>query len=528
MYEAYFKFSARPFLSAPDPRRYVPTAIVEEGRRNLARSITRGEGPGLIVGPTGVGKSMLCQVLAHDMAERFAVALLVSGRLARRRELLQAILYEIGLPYRGMEEGELRLSLLDALAPAQGRNDGLLLIVDEAHTLNFRLLEEIRLLTNLVRNGAPRVRVLLAGNSVLEERFANPKLDSFSQRLAARVYLEPLNASETANYVGVQIAAVGGEGERLFDEEALRAVHRASDGTPRLINQVCDHALLLAALAGARRVSPQIVEEAWADLQRLPSPWTQPQRNAPSEQVVEFGGLDEPVDERVAAIPFPAPAQLLSMRVDEDCDDDTLANDMLAPATDGIEFAPEHLGTEVDLSFPEFGDPFNERFQEEEVVLDRYGSDAELFDVLPRVTCSESRQLAALLAEWTAPTSVIVPTASSRLVPATVQIVGQSPLAPLDTEPTVCMADAGTLTLPEHLLPGTSNVKVVDRPVIEDPSCTMRQSSVLRWQSVTDNEQPMIVVEEPAACSVSPPAPHLGAANRKREFRQLFARLRRE
>jgi type II secretory pathway predicted ATPase ExeA len=528
MYEAYFKFSARPFLAAPDPARYVATALIEDGRRTLLRSIERAEGPGLIVGPAGTGKSMLCRVLAGELADRFGVALLVSGRFARRRELLQAILHELGLPYRGLEEGELRLSLLDALHPAPTRQDGLLLIVDEAHSLNFRLLEEIRMLTNLVRDGVPRVRVVLAGNNILEERFANPKLNSFSQRLAARVYLDSLDSSETTNFVRAQIAAVGGDPSRLFDNEALRCVHRASDGTPRLINQVCDHALMLAALDGARQVTARIVEESWADLQRLPSPWTQPERISRAEQVVEFGGLDEPTDERVAAIPFPASAQRLQLSNAGEGEDESDDADVMSSELDSFADRQDPTGTEVDLDFPEFGDPFSEQFQDEEVVLDRYGSDAELFDALPKVTCSESRQLAALLAAWTAPTSVLVPTTTLPRMPDTVEIAGQAPLATLHVTPTWCMADAGTLTLPEHLLPRPPRAGEQEGPTESAQAGTLRQLSLGRAAIVAPGEQPVIVVEEPAARSVAPPPPHLGGLNRKREFRQLFAKLRRE
>src|SRR5262249_30876280 len=160
-----------------------------------------------------------------------------------------AILYELGLPYRGMDEGELRLSLVDHLEPGADNNEGLLLLIDEAHTLPWRLLEEVRMITNVVRNGQPRVRVVLAGNAALEERFASPKLNSFSQRLAARCYLEALDCAETLEYVRAQISSSGAATDKFFGEDALRSVYRASDGIPRLINQICDHALILAGLA---------------------------------------------------------------------------------------------------------------------------------------------------------------------------------------------------------------------------------------------------------------------------------------
>ncbi len=201
MYEAFFKFHSRPFVSAPQPKSYFPATVIEAARTTLERLVDRGEGPGLIIGPPGTGKTLLCQMLGQQFAGRLRVVLLSSGRLKTCKALLQAILYELGLPYRGLDEGELRLALLDHLEPTPDGPEGLLLLVDEAHTLSWRLLDELRLITNLVRDGQPRVRVVLAGGPSLEERFASPKLSSFAQRLAGRCYLEPLDGAETAAYV---------------------------------------------------------------------------------------------------------------------------------------------------------------------------------------------------------------------------------------------------------------------------------------------------------------------------------------
>src|SRR5207244_2142982 len=118
--------------------------------------------------------------------------------------LLQNILFELKLPYRDMDEGELRLSLVDHLEPRSGGPDGLLLLVDEAHMLPLRLLEEIRLLTNVVRDGQTRVRLVLAGGMALEERLTSPKLESLHQRIAARCYLQSLRRDETIYYVQEQ------------------------------------------------------------------------------------------------------------------------------------------------------------------------------------------------------------------------------------------------------------------------------------------------------------------------------------
>ncbi|MCG8583787.1 MAG: AAA family ATPase, partial [Pirellulales bacterium] len=294
MYEEFLGLKGRPFLAAARVDRYYPAASIEQARQQLARSIERADGFGVVVGPSGIGKSLLCQVLAEQFRSQFKVAHLATGRLCSPRAMMQAILYELNLPYRDMSEGELRLSLVDHLEPSADCPNGMLLIVDEAHSLPVRLFEEMRMLTNQVRDGMPRVRLVLAGNNRLEERLNEPRLDSFSQRVIARCYLESLNRDETTQYVRAQFAAVGGDPDQVFDESAIVSIQRATEGIPRLVNQLCDHALILACTAGVKNLDAQRIEEAWADLQQLPPPWSEVAPvGAANETTIEFGSLDE-------------------------------------------------------------------------------------------------------------------------------------------------------------------------------------------------------------------------------------------
>src|SRR6185436_9609620 len=233
MYESHFLLSHRPFTPAPDAEAYIPTGSLEQARQTLLRCIGRAEGPGLVIGPAGTGKSLLCQILAKHFRGRFQVAHLAGARLCTRRALLQNILFELKLPFRDMDEGELRLSLVDHLDPRSGGPEGLLLLVDEANSLPLRLLEEIRLLTNVVRDGQARVRLVLAGNLALEERLTSPKLESFHQRIAARCYLQPLSRDETIFYVQEQMRRSGVSADGIFTAAAQAAIHTATDGIPR-------------------------------------------------------------------------------------------------------------------------------------------------------------------------------------------------------------------------------------------------------------------------------------------------------
>jgi len=381
MYDTYFQFDKRPFCPAPQVDRYFPGTAIEDARKTLTRCLQRGEGPAMVVGPSGTGKTLLCQVLAEQSKDSLRVALLQSGRLSSRRALCQAILYEFGRPYRGMDEGEVRLALVDYLMTDKDCQQGVVLLVDEAHTLPLRLLEEIRMLTNLSGDGRPLIRVVLAGAAVLEERFTNPKLDSFNQRMAGRCYLESLNRTETQDYILAQVNSVGGQGEQIFPQETCQSVYQATDGVPRLINQVCDHALLLAYVAGQPQVSPSGIEEAWADLQQLPTPWSaQPDKQTAEDNVIEFGGLDDSPDESelpAAGGQADSPVRIspgsdpIGASAGEPEEQLQRIENLLANAEEDFEPAAT-IGPEVELTFEEAIHPFRDKFDKEEIVADRY------------------------------------------------------------------------------------------------------------------------------------------------------------
>jgi type II secretory pathway predicted ATPase ExeA len=308
----------RAFLSAPDPRRYYAAGAIEEARQRIVRSIARSEGPALVVGAVGTGKSLLLAVLAEQFEPRMSVVTLTGAQLCTRRALLQMILGALHLPYRHMDEGELRLSILEHLrgGPKPRR---ILVLVDEADALPTRLLEELRVLTNVVDHGTPLVSLVLAGGPVLEERFADPQLDKFSQRLACRCYLAPLTREETFQYIRSQVSAVGVKPEKWFDPEALAAVHAATGGVPRLVNQLGDQLVWLIEETGCQPLDAALVQQAWSDLQQLPAPWNTDAHSSlsspssasvgahvpadPNSGVIEFGELDEPFEAQGTTAP---------------------------------------------------------------------------------------------------------------------------------------------------------------------------------------------------------------------------------
>ncbi len=396
MYESFFRFTSRPFVAAPLVSSYFASESAEVARQTLIRTIDRAEGPGLIVGPAGAGKTLLCRVLAARFQETYQVAMLSSTRILTRKALLQNILFELDQPYRNLEEGELRLSLLDHLQPSDECPNGILLIIDEAHSLPLRLFEEIRMITNLVRDGQPRVRLVMAGSAKLEEKFASPKLESFNQRVAARCYLEPFGRDDTIDYVLSRIAAAGGNADAIFDDGALRAVYQATDGIPRLINQVCDHALVMAFAGGRQQIDGRGIEEAWADLQQLPGPWQDTAATESPGTSIEFGELDGESDftEVASADTDVEPIEETSALVSVSSD---TAFGFSAEESQIDEAVIELQGPSPTIETPaSVADPFGDGFDEEEVVIDQAViQSSEIFANRTRVVSAEGRELSA-------------------------------------------------------------------------------------------------------------------------------------
>lgn len=305
----HFGLRRRPFVAVPHPEYYCPVEPMESARHNLLRMIRRGEGVGLIAGPPGTGKTLLCQLLARELGHEFAVVFLAGGRIDTPKALFQAILFQLGLSFYGLDEGELRIALEAYLAARElpefltrGSRAVLpprpvVLLVDESHGLPLRILEEIRTLTNVFTDEVPRAHVVLAGGMLLEDRLSSPRLEALAQRIVVRAYLQAFTRPQTEAFVRHQIALAGGDPERIFPADAVDALYRATGGIPRLVIQVADHAMFLAFAAGRPSLNWQLVEEAWADLQQLPGPWNDSQRRD-RPNTIEFGLL---VDEDRAA-----------------------------------------------------------------------------------------------------------------------------------------------------------------------------------------------------------------------------------
>ncbi len=259
---AHFGLHRRPFPATPDVGCYYPATSHEAALARLLRGLADGEGLLLVTGAPGVGKTLLCHCLLDRLAAGSNTAFLTNSHIRDRAGLLQAILFDLSLPYEGRSEQEMRLALTEHLLTNLSHNRSTILLVDEAQHLSADLLEELRLLGNVEARHGKGLQVILLGQAQLAERLQARELAALRQRLVVRLELEPLPLQEAADYLLHHLRVAGGRPEAVVDDEALEVLARGSRGVPRLLNQAANQAFALAAEAGAGQVDAEAALEA--------------------------------------------------------------------------------------------------------------------------------------------------------------------------------------------------------------------------------------------------------------------------
>jgi len=244
MYCRHFGLSELPFSIAPDPRYLY---LSRRHREALAHLVYGVESPGgfvLLTGEVGTGKTTVCRGLLERMPEDCDVAFIFNPKLGVD-ELLSAVCDELRIAYSPLVPGIKHLidSINAHLLSAHAAGRRTVLIIDEAQNLTNEVLELVRLLTNLETHRRKLLQIILLGQPELRDRLARPELRQLAQRIVARYHLDPLSRTELAAYVAHRLA-VAGAVRPLFTAAALRKLWRASRGIPRIVNVLCDRALL--------------------------------------------------------------------------------------------------------------------------------------------------------------------------------------------------------------------------------------------------------------------------------------------
>ena len=286
-------FHVPPFPAFPSTSRYVALGPIEEALTRVSRSIEAREGTSLVIGPPGTGKSLLSAMLAAHFVETHDVVVLGEAAIGDPAAFLRHLLHKLGVDLKGTSDNDLQLSLADHVCAEHSAEAGLLVILDEAQSLSPEVLEAIRMATNIMRRGEPRVCTVLCGGTKLDDMLASPAMQSLTQRVATRCYLHPMNADETRQYIHESIRRCGADPAETISEDAVAAVHHACSGVPRLVNHMMTQAIDCAEAVGQTLISSQIVDRAWAQLQQLPGPMLEEPPLAQRGSPVEFGELSE-------------------------------------------------------------------------------------------------------------------------------------------------------------------------------------------------------------------------------------------
>ncbi len=243
MYQGYFGLESAPFSIVPDHRVVYMSVSHKEAVAHLLYSLKQSGGFVQLTGEVGTGKTTVCRYLLQHLPEDVDVALLLNPRI-NEQEMLEAICDELGVAYPAGSTLKILINTLNIyLLNSHSKGRHTVLIIDEAQNLSREVLEQVRLLTNLETSTEKLLQIILIGQPELESVLGRHDLRQLSQRIIGRFRLEPLNLRETREYIRFRMAQAGCE-RRVFTGPAIRRVHRLSDGVPRLINVLCDAALM--------------------------------------------------------------------------------------------------------------------------------------------------------------------------------------------------------------------------------------------------------------------------------------------
>jgi general secretion pathway protein A len=276
MYKDFFGLRANPFNVNPDPRYLFLTRHTEEALACLTYGIQSRKGFVLLTGEVGTGKTTLINKLLEWLrAQQVPTAFVFNSRL-NVPQFLDYMMADFGIPCETRSKSQILMRLYNWLLERYRGGETAVLIVDEAQNLSDEVLEEIRMLTNLETFTEKLLQIVLVGQTELEQKLKQPHLRQLRQRLTLRAKTHPLSTDETKAYIQQRLRIAGSSGQPIFDAEALAAIHRYSNGIPRVVNLICEHCLVSAFVDQQRVVGPTIVDAVARDFDLGDSPVTLP------------------------------------------------------------------------------------------------------------------------------------------------------------------------------------------------------------------------------------------------------------
>ncbi len=266
MYNEFYGFREAPFNITPDPRFLFFSDKHREAFNHILFGIRERKGFIQITGEVGAGKTTVCRAILSELGPSCKTALILNPMITAT-QMMRTILLELGLEPRKLDRSAYLEILNRFLLEQAGAGNDVVLLIDEAQDLEPDLLEQVRLLSNLETDQRKLLQIVLIGQPELREKLDQRGLRQLRQRITVRYHLKPLNRFETERYIHHRLRVAGADGRPSFSPWAIRRVHRYAQGVPRLINAVCDKALLYGYVNGTYELKARAVVRAIRELE---------------------------------------------------------------------------------------------------------------------------------------------------------------------------------------------------------------------------------------------------------------------
>ncbi len=291
MYAHFYQLAEDPFNLTPDPKYHYINQSTREAMAGVLHGIRSRKGFITLIGEAGTGKTTLLNRIVEEIEGETSVVFVFNPGVSFD-ELLEFICMELGIATEGCRRLQLVEKLNEYLLQQLTAGRNVVVMIDEAQTLADDVLEELRLLSNLETAKEKILQILLSGQTELEDTLRRPALRQLRQRIAVRTVLKPVRAEEVGEYVATRLRSAGAARGDFFTPAALRKVWRASKGIPRVVNVICDNAMMLAFADGKKRITGAVMGDAIRDLEgrTVSQDWAQALRERLSSPVLRYAG----------------------------------------------------------------------------------------------------------------------------------------------------------------------------------------------------------------------------------------------
>src|SRR5271157_4348348 len=275
MYNAFFGFNDSPFSLSPDPAFLYRSTQHEEALANLIYGVQSRKGFIVLTGEVGTGKTTMLECLRDFLEDQYVEFAFIFNSRINPDQFFEMIAYDLDLRCTRTSKTEVLFALNEMLIHQTEQGRTTVLIVDEAHNLEWEVLEEIRLLGNLENRRGKLIQVILAGQPELDRKLEAPNLRQLKQRIVLRCGLEPFSASDTADYINNRMEKAGLTNQAVLSAELMAEIHARSQGIPRVINAICDNLLLTCFAMEGKVATVEMLDEVSRDM-RLEWPGHRP------------------------------------------------------------------------------------------------------------------------------------------------------------------------------------------------------------------------------------------------------------